>query len=113
MPNWSTNRITLYDDHNLESDGFYNDKDGNYNIKEIFEQFLKDTEEEVEQDGEKITFHNLMNVMPTPEILRKVHASNPPVIYKDKKTGEYVWQDFFEEVDESTTEKIEIVKGTE
>ncbi len=86
MPNWSTNRITLYDDHNLESDGFYNDKDGNYNIKEIFEQFLKDTEE---------------------------HASNPPVIYKDKKTGEYVWQDFFEEVDESTTEKIEIVKGTD
>ena len=113
MPNWSTNRITLYEDYDLEGKDFYNDKDGNYNIKEIFEQFLKDTEEEVEQDGEKITFHNLMNVMPTPEILRKVHASNPPYIYKDKKTGEYVWQDFFEEVDESTTEKIEIVKGTD
>ena len=60
MPNWSTNRITLYEDYDLEGKDFYNDKDGNYNIKEIFEQFLKDTEEEVEQDGEKITFHNLM-----------------------------------------------------
>ena len=63
MPNWSTNRITLYEDYDLERAGFYNDKDGNYNIKEIFEEFLKDTEIEVEQDGEKHTIQNLMNIM--------------------------------------------------
>ena len=65
MPNWSANRITLYEDYQLESDNFYNDKDGNYNIKAIFEKFLKDTEEVVEKDGEKRTVQNLMNVMPT------------------------------------------------
>ena len=87
MPNWSTNRITLYEDHNLESDGFYNDKDGNYNIKEIFEEFLKDTEEEVEQDGEKITFHNLMKVMPTPEILKRFTQVAHLISTKIKRLG--------------------------
>ena len=71
MPNWSSNRITLYEDYQLEGDDFYNDKDGNFNIKAIYEQFLKDTEEVVEEDGEKHTIQNLMNIMPTPDILTK------------------------------------------
>ena len=93
MPNWSANRITLYEDYQLESDDFYNDKDGNYNIKEIYEQFLKDTVVAVEKDGEKRTIHNLMNIMPTPDILNKVHASNPPYLIRDRETGEFVKQD--------------------
>ena len=92
MPNWSANRITLYEDYQLESDNFYNDKDGNYNIKAIFEKFLKDTEEVVEKDGEKRTVQNLMNIMPTPDILTKVHASSPPYLVRDRETGEFVKQ---------------------
>ena len=92
MPNWSANRITLYEEYQLESDNFYNDKDGNYNIKAIFEKFLKDTEEVVEKDGEKRTVQNLMNIMPTPDILTKVHASSPPYLVRDRETGEFVKQ---------------------
>ena len=92
MPNWSNNRITLYEDYQLEGDGFYNDKDGNYNIKRIYEQFLKDTEEVVEQDGEKHTIQNLMNIMPTPDILTKVHSSSPPYLIRDRETGDFVKQ---------------------
>ena len=92
MPNWSTNRITLYEDYDLERAGFYNDKDGNYNIKEIFEEFLKDTEIEVEQDGEKHTIQNLMNIMRTPELLSKVHASMPPYLVRDREPCEFVEQ---------------------
>ena len=64
MPNWSSNRITLYEDFQLVGDDFYNDKDGNFNIKAIYEQFLKDTEEVVEEDGEKHTC--LLYTSPSP-----------------------------------------------
>ena len=127
MPNWSANRITLYEDYQLESDDFYNDKDGNYNIKEIYEQFLKDTVVAVKQDGEKRTIHNLMNIMPTPDILTKVHASNPPYLVRDRETGEFVKQDigsselgegeernsFYDTNTHPKFEKVDIVEGTD
>ena len=42
MPNWSTNRITMYENYELDSRDFYKNKEGKHAITDIYEKFLKD-----------------------------------------------------------------------
>ena len=122
MPNWSRNRITFYENYELEGTGFYNqdgDKDKDYRIKDIYDKFLSDVL--TEKEGKK--YYNLMEVMPCPEILTKVHATSPPYLVSDRETGEFVMQSVFDMVKEDRNlfhdtnthpkyEKVEIVEGT-
>ena len=89
MPNWSRNRITLYENYELDSTDFYKNKEGKHAITDIYEQFVKDITV-VNKEGEE--YYNLMEVMPTPEILTQVHASSPPYLVRDRKTGEFLKQ---------------------
>ena len=77
MPNWSRNRITMYENYELDSTDFYKNKEGKHAITDIYEQFVKDITV-VNEEGKE--YYNLMEVNPTPEILSMVHASSPPYI---------------------------------
>jgi len=112
MPNWSNNRITLYENHELEGTGFYNedgDKKKDYRIKDIYDTFLRDITSE--QEGK--TYTNLMDIMPCPDILTKVHASTPPYLLKDRETGEFLTQSLEKTDEERNAEKIVIEEGTD
>ena len=122
MPNWSTNRITMYENYELDSRDFYKNKEGKHAITDIYEKFLKDITVE-RKEGED--YYNLMEIMPTPEILEMVHASSPPYLIRDRKTGEFLKQTidtpelgeereaFYETNTHPKFEKVEIVEGTD
>ena len=121
MPNWSTNRITMYENYELDSRDFYKNKEGKHAITDIYEKFLKDITVE-RKEGED--YYNLMEIMPTPEILEMVHASSPPYLVRDRETGEFVSQVvwdmetedrnlFYDTNTHPKLEKVEIVEGTD
>ena len=122
MPNWSRNRITMYENYELDSTDFYKNKEGKHAITDIYEKFLKDITVE-RKEGED--YYNLMEIMPTPEILEMVHASSPPYLIRDRKTGEFLKQSidtpelgeereaFYSTNTHPKFEKVDIVEGTD
>jgi len=122
MPNWSSNRITMYENYELDSRDFYKNKEGKHAITDIYEKFLKDITVE-RKEGED--YYNLMEIMPTPEILEMVHASSPPYLIRDRETGEFLKQSidtpelgeereaFYKTNTHPKFEKVEIVEGTD